>query len=467
MLRPFTRISIQQVPTEQWKDRTLDLNLDFVSEWEVTKTWESRTDTAKIVLPKNILIERKSDKALFHQRGTFNVVLGGSGFLGDGYNIDPAGNSNTNPPLLLKGDVVQIFDGYMYKNEQGQDIIVQKKRFSGYISTVSSTIPIEITLEDNNYLLKLTPVNITLFEGNLLKLCQYIADQVNANFGANAAYKRAKLVDYDLQYGTPIYEGDSLYPIIRVTDEVDELTAAFTLGHLDIGTGLNCAQLLERLSQNFRLKSFFTDNDIHIGFPIYNEARANSKNFFEFQNNIFDNDLEYKNKDDIILSAVVNCQMIKPTERKTRDGHNGTKRELKSVLVYWDVPTQSFKYMEKERDKPFPANQGGERHEFPYAVAPGEDISATKLAQWGIEHLKKYCYTGFRGSFETFGYPFVEWNDNINLVDPVISDRCGQYKTKKVKYSGGVDGHAQRVFLDYRQEIQMPNIDDAIKISMI
>jgi hypothetical protein len=436
MLRPFYLISIQQVPNSQYPTRNSLFELDFVNEYEIESTWENHTDCAKVSLPKNVQL--KTEDFLFKQSGTYNVILGGSQS-----NTDKEGNAITYPPLIMKGDAVTISDGYWYKNRQRIDIQTGSTQFSGYVSKVHSDVPIKIDCEDNFYLLKRTPVNKTTYEGNLLGLCQFMLDQVNSLFGNN---------------NDKIVNGINPYPILTLFSNPDSITANFSLGHLDIGN-VTCAQLLDRLRTQYHLESFFIGNVLHFGFPIYDESTANNKNVFEFQNNIFDDcQLEYKNKSDVILSAIVTSHTIKATGRKTRDGELSTKKERKSVLIYWDIPTETFKYLEKKKGENFPANDGGERHEFVYPIDPadGEPSTAT-LVDFGTKQLEKYYYTGFRGSFKTIGFPFVKWGDNVVILDPVMADRNGVYKVKKVVRSGGVDNSIeQEIFLDYKLNIVVP-----------
>jgi hypothetical protein len=39
--------------------------------------------------------------------------------------------------------------------------------------------------------------------------------------------------------------------------------------------------------------------------------------------------------------------------------------------------------------------------------------------------------------------------DNVQLIDPILPERNGNYKVKSVKYSGGVKGLRQEVEIDY------------------
>lgn len=441
MLRPFSNIIIQQIPTEKWITRNKSLTIDFVHKYNGTSGWEKHTDCLKIIFPKNVILQ--TEDFLFKQSGTYNVILGGSGAIQNGKNVDKDGNSITLSPLLMKGDIVTIEDGYWYKDETGTDVQVKNTRFKGFISLVHSKIPIEIDCEDNFYLLKRTPVNIPSWNGNLITLCNKMLGWTNDLFHNNSKLN---------------IDGINPYPELRFFSKPDSLTANFSLGHLDIGSGLTCSLLLERLRSQYHLESFFKGDELRFGFPIYDEDTADNSSVFEFQNNIIDDsNLEYKNKDDIILSAIVFIKVINKTGDKTAFGVEKTKREKISVLIYWDIPSETFKYIVKKKDEPFPTNQGGERHEFAYPCNLDEPApSISTLVDFGIKQLEKYHYTGFRGSFKTFGFPFVDWGDNIWMLNPIVADQNGQYKTRKVEFGGGVEGLYQEIFLDYRLNVSLP-----------
>lgn len=69
----------------------------------------------------------------------------------------------------------------------------------------------------------------------------------------------------------------------------------------------------------------------------------------------------------------------------------------------------------------------------------------------GINELKKYFYTGFRGKFLTFAIPFVKQGDYVQLIDAILPERNGTYKVKGVEYSGGTSGNRQSIMLDYKK----------------
>lgn len=439
MIRPFVKINIQQVPTELWRTRNSLVPIDFACEYTTESSWENHTDTAVVRIPKNIVLQ--TDDFLFNQTGTYNVVLGGSGASING-NEDLSGNTITYPPLIMKGDRIYISDGYWFKNRQWNDVSVGQTVFSGYVTEVSSEVPIEIKCEDNFYLLKRVPVNKSHWKGNLIDLCKYMVNEVNAKFGQNSALE---------------INGINPYPTLSVSEASDSLTANFSLGFLDIGDE-TCAQLLDRIRTDYKIESFFSGDELRFGFPIYDESKADNSAVFEFENNILpEYELRYNNKDDIELSTVVSCQTIKDTGKKTKDGLNKTKKENLKVLVYWDVKSSSFKHLVKKTGQSIPKNTGGERHECIYPVDLSKPLpSTTDLYDFGVNQLKKYMYTGFKGSFRTIGYPFVKWGDNVTVLSRVFADRNGVYKVKKVIRSGGNTGITQEIFLDYKLNVPVP-----------
>lgn len=446
MLRPLVNIKIQQMTPYSYKDtdgkvKTIDrgsvINLDFVEEYIIDDSWTTHTNTCKIVFPKNIIL--KTDSYLFKQSGTYNVILGGVS------NIDKNNNPIIVSPLLMRGDIVEITDGYRFFNAQGIEQTEIGISFKGFISKVHSDIPIEIECEDNFFLLKKIPIGKTSYRGSLLSLCKDIANKVNEEF----------------------YNVNSFYPKIVVNDKIDDLTAQFSLGYLDIDYDtMSCGMVLNKLRQQYHLESYFINNVLYFGNPIYNEDRAISKYFFNFQNNIIKEDLEYTNKEDIVLSAVVSCQTISKTNRATKLGLESTKRSKLKVYVYWDIITETFKSINIDKGEKIPPNEGGERHEFVYPIDRNDPIPTfDQLSNFGISQLKKYYYTGFRGSLTTFGYPRITWNDNVNLTDDYLADRNGQYKVKRVIRKGGIKGIKQEIFLDFKQNVALPN--STYKLSMI
>jgi hypothetical protein len=177
---------------------------------------------------------------------------------------------------------------------------------------------------------------------------------------------------------------------------------------------------------------------------VYIEREATTHNFV-FQQNIISDELDYQRRDDVKLSAV--CNSLNTKAGKTnKKGQTKQVKERLSVLVYADPLTGNFKYIVKQKDKEFPENTEGERRTLFFPNIS----SAKELAELGARELRKFFYTGFKGSFTTFGIPYVKQGDNVRIKDRILPDRDGAYKVKGVKYSGGVGGLKQVIQLHYK-----------------
>ena len=72
-----------------------------------------------------------------------------------------------------------------------------------------------------------------------------------------------------------------------------------------------------------------------------------------------------------------------------------------------------------------------------------------KFIQLAQAKLDQYHYTGFRGSFITFGIRYVRVGDNVDILDRILPERNGRYMVKTVEYSGGETGLRQKITLDF------------------
>lgn len=394
MYRCVTNIVITQQPSDKYPTRTGVLNFDFVNEFEATDSWRELTNKGKLTLPKNLYYKDATGR-MQPLHGT-NINIGGFGLM----------------PLFLRGDKVSIEAGYKYYNKTGREILDTEIMFTGYISKVNSKIPIELELEDNMWLLKQTPAPTKTFNSNdtLEDILQLLINAVNTTH-------------------------NTAFTILAITQT--------TFGEFQIGSE-SIAQVLQRLQKQYGFEFYFRDDQLRGGILIYIEDEAQEQQF-AFQQNIISDELEYRRKDDIVLSVLAHNTIIEETGATCKDGTKKTKRKRISVLV-------TIKNGRRQPDiiiepgTQVPENIEGERTTF---FDPGAK-TATQLGDNAYNHLVKYYYDGFRGTVTTFGIPFIRQGDNANIKDPVLPERDGLYKIKKVDYSGGINGLRQILHLDYR-----------------
>lgn len=166
------------------------------------------------------------------------------------------------------------------------------------------------------------------------------------------------------------------------------------------------AKVLEYLREHYFIRSFFRGGILYVGLAIVPELQRERK--IRFDRNVISHNLEYRQKEDIrlLLKAVI----IQP----------GNKREEVEV---------------GEKD--------GEQRTFHYY-----NISASAAKKRLEQEAERLMYTGYRGSFTTFGSPDFRHGDIVDIVDPVFPDREGRYLAKAVKTTFGEGGYRQEITLE-------------------
>lgn len=396
MYRIEINITIKQLT--QIKDasaRNKTLFFDFVNEFECSDNWRDLTNDGKITIPKNLYVRDINNK-LIPLFGT-NVNIGGF----------------TASPLLMRGDAITIDYGYRffrsgkevfegtYNNKSGTHL------FSGFISKVTSKKPIEFLIEDNMWQLKQIPAPIHTFKA------------------------------------TDTLESILKYLLKGTKYTVNSLTST-TFGTFMVGNE-TVAEVLARLQKQYHFEACFRGDELRCGTSVYVESEA-QKYTFTFQHTIINDNLDYRRKDDLVLSCVASNKIEEETGKTTKDGHAKTKCVRLEVLITFQNGNAEPTVFIKKKGEDYPPNTGGERMTFPF---PGAK-SIKELIQLATDELRLFYYTGFKGKFTTFGIPFVKMGDNVQLVDPILPERNGLYKVRGVEYSGGMDGLRQIIELHYR-----------------
>jgi hypothetical protein len=388
MFRCLTNIVINQKPTLGFPLRNKVLTFDFVTSFEASSGWRDLSNKGKVIIPKNLFYRDE------------NNIL--QPLFGNNVNI---GGFSSAIPLFLRGDSISITSGYKYINSSGLEVPDVKKVFYGYISNVSPKIPIEIEIEDNMWALKQIAVSTHTF----LK-----TDTLN----------------------------DILKFMLKGSVFTVNTLETTTFGAFSIGNE-TVAQVLQRLQKEYHFEFYFRDNELRGGADVYVLSEALSQNFI-FQNNIISDELAYKRKDDIVLSAIASNTLTERTGKFTKDGHAKTKQVRLEVLVTLFNNKQTIR--EIKRGDVVPENDEGERRTFFFTGATTID----ELSSLALKQLNKYYYTGLRGKFLTFAIPYVRTGDIAIITNKKLPEQNGRYIIKSVKYTGGVAGGRQEIELDYK-----------------
>lgn len=147
--------------------------------------------------------------------------------------------------VFKKGDPVEIHLGY-----NGNLV----KEFTGYITEVSADIPIKIKCEDHMYILKKTPVNISLKQTHLPDLISQIVPDIQTDV-------------MDIEIGTQRF--------VKTT----------------------VAKVLEYLQQEYNIYSYIKNGDTLVVGKVYSDDSEVVQ--YDFTKNVVQNNLEYKSKEDI------------------------------------------------------------------------------------------------------------------------------------------------------------------------
>lgn len=398
MYTVLSKITFVQQPSTSFPDRRATIIYNFAHDYKCSNSWRDLTDDGEITLPKNVKYQDKFGNR-YNTEGT-NVNIGGFSSI---------------PPLFLRGDKVTIQWGYAYYDKAGNEISPLQTIFTGFITEVSSKKPFVLKIQDNMYVLK-----------------QHQAIGGNNNFFAGSKYTVESMLA-------------EMISNAGLSFSVNKTTST-SIGDFRVQS-LTIAEVLSELQKLYHFEAYFRGDELRCGSFIYLESDAGPAPYykFKFQQNIISDDLEYKRKDDTVLSAIAKNTIEEETGQTTKDGHAKTRRIKLEVLVTFRNGSDTPTFFVASKTQPIPANEGGERRTFFFLGAKTTD----ELEQLAAAQLKKYYYTGFRGKFITFGIPFMQFGNNIDLIDALLPERNGRYKIRSVQYRGGVEGLRQEIELDF------------------
>lgn len=221
---------------------------DFLNDCQIESNWENLTDSCTIKLPSKLGIDKDNLK-----------------------------------DKIRKGDKVSVSFGY---DDQLTEI------FTGYVSFVKPSTPVEIQCEDEMWKLKQLKVD-KYYEGG--DLSEFLSDVFTG---------------YDIDaYGI------NLAPIHFVD--------------------VNGAKVLDQIKSDYRLYSFFRNGVLTVG-KQYDPALA-TKHTFKLDYNMVSDDLVFKEKDDLIISVKGISNLA-----------NGEKIEVEIGETGGDTTTLNFFNLGKE-----------------------------------------------------------------------------------------------------------------------
>jgi len=243
MLQLISQTTITQQSNSNWPDRNNIFEFDFLSELNVSSTWQNLSDTASLVIPRNLYFIDKNDKKF-----TFN----GKSVIGE----------PSTSPLIMKGDKIKIMCGYRYFDETLQKYENElRTKFEGWVAEINPARPMELSLCDNMFILQGLPA-----PNKTWRASQYTLEKIIR----------------ELLSGT----GFELRMNDIITDIGDFVTENETV-----------ADVLQRLRKDYKIESWFRGNFLTCS-PIVYWPNDRREHIFDFQYNIIDYDLKYQRIDD-------------------------------------------------------------------------------------------------------------------------------------------------------------------------
>jgi hypothetical protein len=294
--------------------------------------------------------------------------------------------------LIRRGDYVEIELGY-FPN--------LRRVFIGYITEIDINSPMKIRCEDEMYLLKnkmvIFPTNLNKPVTGITKinLKDFLRDQI---FNDLLGVEWRCLID------------EVEIPIIR----------------------FNCtaARCLDIIKDKFPPISFYFEmyksgNQMFSRFnaAFVSDVSQGYRVDFNFENDIIDyNNLKYQREEDIQLE-------IKGTSINPSDNSRI------SVLLYWDG--KQTKWADNPEN---PSGLGAHRQLYTTKYQ-----TEAELKEFVLEEMKKLRYTGYVGTFLTFGEPYVQPGWTVRLESLKYPERNGTYLVKSVTRKFGTSGYRQLI----------------------
>ncbi len=323
----------------------------------------------------------------------------GNLFSWDGKNI--GGHIANIPPVILRGDKISVKLGYWYYDVNVKKYVTKKNEvFVGYVSGVESSRPMIIHIMDNMYKLQQTSAPDKQWNNYTLeKMVKELLKGTGFNLNTNGATTEIK-------------------PAIITQNQT-------------------VAEVLGMLQKYYTIESWFRQNTLNVGMITYFPNDVNKHNF-KFQQNIVNSDLTYQRKDDVVIG--VNCYSIeKFSSGTTKRGTPKKSTKRLNQFALWENGLIRF-----YNQKPL-SFQGEIRTLNLYGQS-----NISELQKAAEDNMYKLLFDGFKGSFTTFGLPYVKQGDNVKLQDKIMPDRDGNYKVKEVKYLFGQNGFRQIISVDLR-----------------
>ncbi|KQC30175.1 hypothetical protein [Flagellimonas eckloniae] len=179
----------------------------------------------------------------------------------------------------------------------------------------------------------------------------------------------------------------------------DRLLPGYEVDALEVEIGAvrfaktNMGKVLEFLKNDYSLNSYIKGKTLVCG-KVYSDDSESNPITLHLEKNVVNNALNYRNREDVLIrinavSTLTNGQKIEVTV--------GDEQGEERQLTYYGIEVRA------------------------------------ELEKLANEDLKKYKVDGFDGSVATFGIPFIQHGDKVDLQSAIYPDREGTYYVERTK----------------------------------
>jgi hypothetical protein len=260
--------------------------------------------------------------------------------------------------------------------------------FEGYISNVNASLPVEIECEDKMFILKNTK-------------CTYPKKVGYITLG-----KKGKPLKKPKVVSEAITLDDLLGNILP--DDIEYKCLDVNIGSFR-ASNASVVQILDALKKDYGFYSYFVNGILHVG--LASDASDTITEEFYFEKTIINPDeLKYQIKDELFVKVVaISMQSDNSKKEITVGDEDGSQRT--------------------------------------YYTYNATDAALKEFADLKLNEVK---YTGYSGTFETFGEPKVRHGDIAKLTSAKLPERDGNYDIVSVVTKLDMGG--------FRQEIELGTI---------
>lgn len=334
-------------------------------------------------------------------------------------------SSNNQLELKYKSTRNQLFYGYITGVETDNDgrTVIKIADYMYYIN--------QMIIKDDTY------------NPNKWDIASAFVDLYNDSIEKGKKYQQSPRVFYTTSYRiplNPLFKDNTGKPLIRTINDRKMYAGIITTeSHPTLG------MFLKEIKSKYNCQPFFYANTNVLNFLPFRTTTTPygtgeypslgyQQHYFCFQENIISHNLEFRRKEDRIIGVRVKAFRESKENVTTVNGSITVRK--KPFTIYIDPGGDTIDMHTMTTIDPNKLN---------------EKQLAEQLKSAGLAKLKKINYSGYYGSFTTFGYPYISHGDRVKLVDKIYPERNGVYTVKTVKYYGSADsGFRQTITIDYR-----------------